>query len=253
MSEPSTIEAPRVPTVYFIDDSATMREVMKIAFRRENIGVVACQDATSALVEIAEAQPDVVISDVIMPDKNGFEVCQFIKEHPQLGKTPVILLSGVVNREVTDKAIKVRADELIRKPFRPQDLIARVKQLVAQKNPPPPVPVPVAAAAAASTERAHPQATLSDIFGNAASFSRRGGTVVMTPARAPDLPRTPAPPPLARPVVRPGPADDSRVRLEVLRLESLVKKLQSELAAERDYSRALEAHIKTLQENESRE
>ena len=59
------------PTVYFIDDSATMREVIKIAFRRENISVVACHDAAAALVEIETAKPDIVITDVIMPDKDG--------------------------------------------------------------------------------------------------------------------------------------------------------------------------------------
>src|SRR3954454_2117946 len=79
------------PTVYFIDDSATMREVIKIAFRRENINVVAYNDAASALSQFEQARPDVVITDVIMPDKDGYEVCQFIKQHPTLGRTPVIL------------------------------------------------------------------------------------------------------------------------------------------------------------------
>ena len=88
---------PGRPPSDFIDDSATMREVMKIAFRRENIGVVTCQDAATALTEIEQAHPDVVITDVIMPGKDGFEVCQFIKHHPQLSKTPVVLLSGGVN------------------------------------------------------------------------------------------------------------------------------------------------------------
>ena len=82
------------PTVYFIDDSATMREVIKIAFRRENINVVACHDAGTALQEIEAARPDIVITDVIMPDKDGYDVCQHIKSHPELTKTPVILMSG---------------------------------------------------------------------------------------------------------------------------------------------------------------
>src|ERR1700757_4981023 len=94
----------RTPTIYFIDDSATMREVIKIAFRRENINVVACNDAASALAMIEQERPAVVITDVIMPDKDGYEVCQYIKQHPVLGKTPVILMSGVVNRAVAEKA-----------------------------------------------------------------------------------------------------------------------------------------------------
>src|SRR6185312_13296920 len=119
-----------VPTIYFIDDSATMREVIKIAFRRENMEVVASHDAAVALGEIEKTRPDVVITDVIMPEKDGYEVCQFIKNHPELARIPVILISCVVNRAVAERAFAVKADELLRKPFQPQDLIARVRHLL---------------------------------------------------------------------------------------------------------------------------
>ncbi len=221
------------PKVYFIDDSATMREVMKIAFRRENIDVVACPDPNVALAEIEQARPDLVITDVVMPEKDGFEVCRFIKTHPQLENTPVVLLSGVVNREVADKAVSVKADELIRKPFQPQDLIARVKQFLAPKAPvvaPSPVLPPPPARPEARSEAKPRGEVLSGIFG-----------------AAPAAPR-----PLAVPPPRPQPAspDVAKLRLEIMRLENLVKKLQSELAAERDYAAALEAHVKTLQDSE---
>ncbi len=75
-------EAKYTPTVYFIDDSATMREVIKIAFRRENIHVITCADATSALAQFEEHPPDVVITDVIMPDQDGYSVCSQIKQNP---------------------------------------------------------------------------------------------------------------------------------------------------------------------------
>src|SRR5580692_9158722 len=134
MSETQTLTAIHVPTVYFIDDSATMREVIKIAFRKENIHVITCPDAASALAQFGEVAPDAVITDVIMPDKDGYEVCRFIKEHEQLGKTPVILMSGIVNQSVAEKATTVKADELIRKPFQPQDLVTRVKNLMNPKS-----------------------------------------------------------------------------------------------------------------------
>ena len=135
------------PTVFFIDDSATMREVIKIAFRRENIEVVACHDGDAAIAQMQQQHPDVVISDVIMPGKDGYEVCQQIKQTPGFGNTPVVLMSGVVNRNVAEKAFAVKADELIRKPFQPQDLIARVKQLLeSKKNVPAAAPAPVVAA-----------------------------------------------------------------------------------------------------------
>ncbi len=250
------------PVVYFIDDSATMREVIKIAFRRENISVVACHDAATAMGLMDENAPDVVISDVIMPDKDGYEVCQYIKQHPKLGKTPVILMSGVVNKQVAERAFAVKADELIRKPFQPQDLITRVRHLLNPKPAQPEVPVPQPAAAAA----------LSSIFAAPAAGRPVGPRPTMPPAARPAAaaavaaptataaPRaTAGPTPVAAPVpsatparvpTPPGTMDASKMRLEIMRLQSQIKKLESELQAEREYSHALEEHIKTLQENE---
>jgi CheY-like chemotaxis protein len=257
------------PTVYFIDDSATMREVIKIAFRRENINVIACHDAASAFAQIEQQAPDVVITDVIMPDKDGYEVCQHIKHHPTLSKTPVILMSGVVNKAVADKAFAVKADELIRKPFQPQDLITRVRHLLN----PAAVPVPVAPVAAAASA-----AALSSIFSapaGAANLRTRPSMPPVSapppaytqqpayvPPAAPPLQQYAAPAPAPRPIPpmpqRPVPAgaaapasfDLQKMKLELMRLENLVKKLQSELEAEREYTRALEEHVKTLTESE---
>jgi CheY-like chemotaxis protein len=263
------------PTVFFIDDSATMREVIKIAFRRENIEVVACHDGDAAIAQMQQQHPDVVISDVIMPGKDGYEVCQQIKRTPGFGDTPVVLMSGVVNRNVAEKAFAVKADELIRKPFQPQDLIARVKQLLQNKKsapaavavPAPMAAVPVAAAAplpiaaplrANGNGQGSPATTLSDIFSNpvpprapAAEYASAPAVAVAVAPPAAALPvqatRVPSPP--VRTAISAN-GDVGKLRIEVMRLENLVKKLHSELEAEREYARALEEHIKTLQEND---
>jgi DNA-binding response OmpR family regulator len=254
MSETAVTAGEKVPTVYFIDDSATMREVIKIAFRRESINVITCHDATSAMSQFSETAPDAVITDVIMPGKDGYEVCQFIKGDAALAKTPVILMSGVVDRGVAEKAIAAKADELIRKPFQPQELIARVKNLLnpkpqaqttAQPQEPP-----------ASREMRQPGATLSGIFGAPAEAV---APLAPRPAPAP-MPaaskRPPAPMPAhasPRPVAASPSASSveiQKLRFEIQRLEMLVKKLQSELEAERQYVASLESHMRTLQEAE---
>ena len=255
MPMPPLAETPvkQAPTVYFIDDSATMREVIKIAFRRENFNVITCADAASALTQFDQNPPDAVITDVIMPDQDGYSVCSQIKEHAQFGSTPVILMSGVVNKSVADKAVAVRADELIRKPFQPQELISRVKALLEPKLPVEeapkaqtdaqsalsglfaPQPVPVAAPpsvpppfAPAAPENAWPRAL----------------TEAFTPR--PSVPGAPAPFASApqRPAV--SNADVQKLRAEISRLELLVKKLQTELQIERQYNQALEVHVRTL-------
>jgi CheY-like chemotaxis protein len=249
MSEASIVSSERVPTVYFIDDSATMREVIKIAFRRESINVVTCHDAASALAQFAETSPDAVITDVIMPDKDGYEVCQFIKQNPELRKTPVILMSGVVNRTVAEKAIAVQADELIRKPFQPQELIARVKNLLNPKSasaPPRQDPGDAEAAHSATSP-------LSGIFAPAVPPPVATSTPISIAAqnRITGKQSVAVPPPTTpRPNSNPSAAEVQKLRFELQRIEMLVRKLQSELEAERQYVASLESHLKTLQETD---
>jgi CheY-like chemotaxis protein len=228
------------PNVYFIDDSATMREVVKIAFRRENFNVVTCADMASAVAQFDQTAPDAIISDVIMPDKDGYQLCQYVKQHPLFGGTPVFLMSGVVNKEVAEKAHEVKADELIRKPFHPQDLVARVKKLL-DRSEPEQAPAPGEAA---------PANPLSQLFGGNAGYSPRLSPI---PQPAPAAPR--ATPPPARPPAAPAAAAPSstgssaelvKLRAEIRRLESLIKKLQSDLASEREYCAALESQLRTL-------
>ena len=238
------------PTVVFIDDSATMREVIKIAFRRENIEVVAFADAASALTNIEEGSPDIVITDVIMPDKDGYEVCQHIKQHPRLGTTPVILMSGVVNRAVAEKAFAVKADELIRKPFQPQDLITRVRHLL-KSEASVPVAAPMNAAAALSSIFAAPPASPS---ARPRASAPMPAPQSVTPASAAHSPESspasiqPVGNGAAARVAMSSSTDIGKLKMEIARLEGLVKKLQSELAAEREYVRSLEEHFKTVQQ-----
>lgn len=260
MSEAMTVppldetEAKRTPTVYFIDDSATMREVIKIAFRRENINIITCADAASALAQFEQSKPDAVITDVIMPDQDGYSVCCQIKQHPEYGNIPVVLMSGVVNKSVADKAVAVKADELIRKPFQPQDLIGRVKSLLEPKKdteapaaerassalsslfaPPPPPPRPVVPP---PIEQRTPESVWPRALAEAFIAPRPADAAV--PAQHFQQP--------AAPTSRPAPtaADVQKLRAEIARLDLLVKKLQTEMQIERQYAQALELQIQAL-------
>jgi CheY-like chemotaxis protein len=272
MTMPPMTDAPtkRTPTVYFIDDSATMREVIKIAFRKESINIVACADAAAALSLFEQNPPDAVITDVIMPDQDGYSVCTQIKQHADWGNVPVILMSGVVNKTVADKAVAVKADELIRKPFQPQELISRVKTLLGAKiaAPPaaerplgasglsglfapsapaamPPVQAPPPPPAANPPESIWPRAL-------AEAFAPPRPPAAQPPA-APAAPiATPAAPSAASSSfagaampssTRSASTDVNKLRAEILRLELLIKKLQTELQIERQYNQALEQQL----------
>src|SRR6266446_6153584 len=265
MSETMTIppladaSAKRTPTVYFIDDSATMREVIKIAFRRESINIITCGDAAAALAQFAQNPPDAVITDVIMPDQDGYSVCTQIKQHPEYGSVPVILMSGVVNKTVADKAVAVKADELIRKPFQPQELIGRVKSLLGPKIAPPPVterrigasslqtlfappappPQPIAPPVQPAPPPAMPQ--LPSTMAQPENIWPRALAEAFTPR--PTAPSAPPQPGFRAPGASP---DIIKLKTEIARLELLIKKLQTELQIERQYNHALEQHVHNL-------
>jgi CheY-like chemotaxis protein len=263
----------RIPTVYFIDDSATMREVIKIAFRRENITVITAGDAASAIAQFEQTPPDAVITDVIMPDQDGYSVCSQIKQHPQFSATPVILMSGVVNKSVADKAVSVGADELIRKPFQPQDLIARVKGFLGPKFEQPmapAVPAPRASSSASLSSLFAPPPAPTPIPVAAALSESRGESAwprVLTDAFTPQPHALPQVPPVSQyqqhasqsshapshnfNVAAPNrpqasATDVQKLKTEISRLELLIKKLQTELQIERQYNQALELHVKSL-------
>jgi len=260
-----TAEAKHTPTVYFIDDSATMREVIKIAFRRENINVITCADATTALNQFEQHPPDVVITDVIMPDQDGYSVCNQIKQNPQFSKTPVILMSGVVNKTVAERAVAVQADELVRKPFQPQELIGRVRTLLNVATPPPPARMEHPAASAVLDSLFAPAPSAPSV--SAISALPALPSPIPTPAFTENKPAesvwpralgdalhqqvsltAPAPSPSGPLLPRStAPVSDlHKLRAEISRLELLVKKLQTELQIERQYNQALELHVRTL-------
>jgi len=260
----------RTPTVYFIDDSATMREVIKIAFRKENITVITAGDAASAMAQFDQNPPDAVITDVIMPDQDGYSVCSQIKQHERFARTPVILMSGVVNKSVADKAVAVGADELIRKPFQPVDLIARVRSFLEPKSAEPappllaaPAPRRPAASPLGSLFAPQPPAKVAPpaapAIPPASPFREAPWPAALAnafqpqpPAVAPNFPPT-VPTPASFPAAPQAPArataaasDLQKLKTEISRLELLIKKLQTELQIERQYNQALELHIKSL-------
>lgn len=225
MTDTPEVVAGAMPNIYFIDDSATMRAVVKIAFRRENFNVVTFSDMASAVAQFDQTRPDAVISDVIMPDKDGYQLCQYVKQHTEFHAIPVILLSGVVNREVAEKADQVKADELIRKPFHPQDLVTRIKKLLHHEGA---EASAVTSVATKQPEQSAPPNPLVSLFG---------------------FPVTPL---AARAEVKgapPTPAEVLKLRMEIQRLESLVKKLQSQLETEHEYCAALESQLRNFSES----
>jgi CheY-like chemotaxis protein len=124
-----------MPKVLVVDDSVTVRKVVERALEARSIQVLSAASGHEAIERIERETPDLVICDVIMPDKDGYEICAFVKTHPELGRTPVLLISGIVNGTVLERAAKVQSDDVMRKPFAAEELVRKIDSFLAPGGP----------------------------------------------------------------------------------------------------------------------
>ncbi len=129
-----------MPKVLIADDSIAVRKVAERHLIEAGFQVVLAANAKEAIALSARERPDLIICDVIMPDKSGFDVCSFVRSNPSLSHTPILLISGIVNDEVTNLAKSCRADAVLKKPFQGTSLKDRALELLGKRPVSPPSP-----------------------------------------------------------------------------------------------------------------
>ena len=118
------------------DDSATIQKVIDLTFADEGVRVVAVGNGQEAIDQIEEIAPDIVLADVFMPARNGYEVCEYVKTNEKLKHIPVMLLVGSFEPFDEAEARRVGADDILTKPFQSiRRLIDRVGALVGSPTP----------------------------------------------------------------------------------------------------------------------
>src|SRR6187455_681472 len=138
--------------ILLADDSITIQKVIELTFSDEDFEVVTVGNGRLAVEKVQDVRPDLVLCDIIMPEKDGYEVCDFIKKNPALSHIPVLLLTGAFEPFDQERANRVGCDGFLAKPFEPQTLIAKVKDLLAKaasKPAPASAPAPAASASPA--------------------------------------------------------------------------------------------------------
>ncbi len=138
--------------ILLADDSITIQKVVELTFSDGDYEVTAVNNGNKAVQKLSEMRPDIILSDIIMPEKNGYEVCEYVKSHPEYRSIPVILLTGTFEPFDPDRADKAGCDAVVTKPFESQSLIHKVEELIANAKsqaptattpavaPPPPPP-----------------------------------------------------------------------------------------------------------------
>lgn len=140
--------------ICIIDDSLSVCMAVERMLSAKGYNVISEKSGLSAVVNMERELPDLVISDVILPDIEGFRICTFIKQHPRLSSIPVLMISGIVDDEVEDRTREVGAEGLLRKPFSAENLLGEVERLLAQRT---------AAASTAAPREIDPSSVAEDI------------------------------------------------------------------------------------------
>ena len=119
------------------DDNSNIQKMVGLALKDQGIDVVAVGNGEAAVRKISDIRPDLVLADVFMPVRNGYEVCKYVKDDRALAHIPVILLVGAFDPLDEQEAQRVGADGVLKKPFVPPDpLISMVKSALARAGVP---------------------------------------------------------------------------------------------------------------------
>ena len=110
--------------------------VLSLRFIMEQAGFVVrvAEDGQQAVEEISREAPDVVLLDLMLPERDGFSVCEIVRADPELANTKIIVLSAKSREIDRDRAMRLGADDFINKPFSTRDLGDRVRQVLGLDN-----------------------------------------------------------------------------------------------------------------------
>ena len=126
-----------MPTILVADDNSNIQKMVSLVFQEKGINVVAVGNGEAACRKVPEVKPDLVLADVFMPVRNGYEVCEFVKRDSRFSETPVVLLVGAFDPLDEKEARRVGADGVLKKPFvPPEPLISLVGSLLQKSEKP---------------------------------------------------------------------------------------------------------------------
>jgi DNA-binding response OmpR family regulator len=121
------------PLILVIEDDRDMLEAVRMRLAANGYEVLTSSDGVEGLALAKEQAPDLIILDVMLPKLDGFSVCRILKFDESYKELPIILFSARVQRADLQRGKEVKADAYITKPFKAEDLLAKIKELLTKK------------------------------------------------------------------------------------------------------------------------
>jgi DNA-binding response OmpR family regulator len=117
--------------VLIVDDEPNIVLSLEFMMKKEGFEVAVASDGDAALEQVASFAPDLVLLDVMMPKKSGYEVCQILRADPEREGLKIIMLTAKGRETEVAKGIALGADAYVTKPFSTKELVAQIKSLLA--------------------------------------------------------------------------------------------------------------------------
>ena len=121
------------PTILVADDEEDLRELVTYRLSRSGYNVIGAEDGQAAFELAAERTPDLMVLDVMMPKLDGYELTRRVRAEAALRSIPVILLTARSQESDIDRGFEVGADDYLKKPFNPDELVARVRAVLGRR------------------------------------------------------------------------------------------------------------------------
>ena len=115
--------------VLLVEDDPALRRYLEVVLQRAGYDVIPAGDGLEAVKALLTAQVDVIVTDALMPNLDGYELCRFVRNSDHLAQLPIILLSALDPKNSTDESEQVNA--FLAKPVSPEDLLSTIQKLAA--------------------------------------------------------------------------------------------------------------------------
>ncbi len=119
--------------IYVVDDSPSVCFAVESILGPKGYEVVVERTGNGALAKLEGEAPDLILCDLVLPDVDGFDICEFIRKSPALAPTPIVVISGIVDDEVKERAGELGIRDVLKKPFGAEELLKTVEEGLAQR------------------------------------------------------------------------------------------------------------------------
>src|SRR6185369_14123487 len=118
--------------ILVVEDNEEMLEVLKLSLEGEGFSISTATSGVEAVKKARNNQPDLILLDLMLPEMDGFGVCETLRRHPVTANTPILILSGATGELTRMASLESGGTDFINKPAKPSDLVSRIRTALAQ-------------------------------------------------------------------------------------------------------------------------